>query len=177
MKKTILIGALILVVASATFAAAGPYGKRGACPLGAGPYAIESLNLTDEQAQRMMAARQSNFAEMQEVRNKLFQKRAELRLAWMQVEPDVAKIKGLQNEINELRAQQQDKRIDHRLALREILTPDQLTRHLALSSWGGKGQRGPGMTGRNFNPRGMGRGMGPAGAYGPGAWGSPPAVQ
>ena len=177
MKKTMLIGALILVLASATFATAGRFGMRGGCPLGLGPYAGENLNLTTEQAEKVMALRQSHFAETQEIRSRLFQKHAELRLAWMQVEPDKAGIESIQKEINELAAQQQERRINHRMAFREILTPEQLTRHLALSSWGGHGKRGPGMMSRGSSPRGMGRGMGPGSGYGPGAWASPPAVR
>lgn len=177
MKKTLVIGALVLVLASATFAAAGPYGKRLGVQGATGPYACNNLNLTTEQAEKLMALRQSNFSQMQEIRNKLFQKRAELRLAWMQVEPDVDKIKGLQKEINELMAQKQENMLNHRLAFRNILTPEQLTQHLAQCGWGGRDMRSPGMFKHGHRPRGMNRWNGPGAQFGPGTWANPPQVQ
>jgi Spy/CpxP family protein refolding chaperone len=177
MKKTLLIGALILVLASATFAAAGPYGKKGGFQSCTGPYAWNDLELTTAQAEKLTALRQSNFSEMQEVRNKLFQKSAELRLLWMQVDPDADKIKGIQKEMNALMEQKQEKRIDHRLAVRNILTPEQLTRHLARSGWYGQDRRSPGMFGKGFKSRGMNRYRGPGANSGPGMWGNPPQVQ
>ena len=168
MKKTMLAVALILVLASATFVMAGPYAKRAGCPLGFGPFPPQvDLNLTSEQAEKILALRQSNFDARQEVRNRLHQKRAEMRLAWMQLEPDVEKVRKIQSEINELRAMEQERSIEHRMALREILTPEQLTGYLAMSGWGGK--RHPGMMGRSYHPRAMTRGMSPPAFYGPGA--------
>jgi len=167
MKKTMLAAALILVLASATFVMAGPYGKRAGCPLGFGPFPQADLNLTSEQAEKILALRQSNFSERQEIRNRLHQRRAEMRLAWMQLEPDLEGIKRNQREINDLRALEQDRSIEHRMALRDILTPEQLTGYLAMSGWGGK--RHPGMMGRSYHPRAMTRGMSPPAFYGPGA--------
>ncbi|HDR14358.1 MAG TPA: periplasmic heavy metal sensor [Desulfobacteraceae bacterium] len=177
MKKTLLIGALIMVLASATFAVAGPYGKKPGFQPGTGPYAWNNLNLTTEQAEKLMALRQSNFAEMQGIRNELFQKRAELRLAWMQVDPDADKIKSIQKEINELTSQKQENMVDHRLAVRNILTSDQLTRYLSQCGWSGKDRRSPGMFKRGFKSKGMNRWSGPGAQYGPGMWTNPPAVQ
>lgn len=177
MKKKLFIGALVLVLASATFAAAGPFGKRPGFQSACGPYAWNNLDLTTEQAQKLMALRQSNFSQMQEIRNNLFQKRAELRLAWMQMDPDVAKIKNIQKEINALMAQKQEKMVDHRMAVRNILTPEQLTQHLAQCGWGGKGMRYPGMFHRGHRPGAMNRWNGPNAQCGPGMWTNPPEVQ
>jgi Spy/CpxP family protein refolding chaperone len=177
MKKTLVIGALILVLASATFAVAGPYGKRSGFQGADGPYAWNNLNLTTEQAEKLIALRQSNFSQMQEIRNKLFQKRAELRLAWMQIEPDVNKIKGLQKEINDLMAQKQENMVNQRLAFRNILTPEQLTQHLARCGWNGKDMRSPGKFQNGHRPRGMNRWNGPGAQFGPGMWSNPPQVQ
>ena len=177
MKKTLLIGALVLVLASATFAVAGPYGKRSGFQSATGPYAWNNLDLTTEQAEKLMALRQSNFSEMQEMRNKLFQKRAELRLAWMQLEPDADKIKTIQKEINQLMAQKQENMVDHRLAVRNILTPEQVTRHLAQCGWGGKNGRSPGMFRQGHRPRGMSQRGGPGTQFGPGMWTNPPQIQ
>jgi Spy/CpxP family protein refolding chaperone len=177
MKKTLLIGALVLVLASATFAAAGPYGKRSGFQGACGPYALNNLDLTTEQAQELLALRQSNFSQMQEIRNKLFQKRAELRLAWMQIEPDADRIKSLQKEVNDLMAQRQENMVDHRLAVRNILTPEQLSQHLAQSGWGGKDIRSRGMFRNSHRPRGMNRWNGPGAQFGPGMWTNPPQVQ
>ncbi len=178
MKKTLLIGALVLILATATFAVAGPYGRKGGPHFGAGTSAWSNLDLTTDQAEKLTAMRQSNFAEMQEIRNKLFQKRAELRLAWMQVEPDAGRIKGIQKEINSLVAQKQEKMVDHRLAVRNILTAEQLTRHLAQSGWCGQNKRSPGMYGKSGKSfRGTNTFRGQHAQFGPGAWGNPPAAQ
>jgi Spy/CpxP family protein refolding chaperone len=178
MKRTVLFGALVLILATATFAVAGPYGKKGGTHLGARTSVWNNLDLTTDQAEKLTAMRQANFAEKQEIRNKLFQKRAELRLAWMQVEPDADRIKGIQKEINSLVAQKQEKMVDHRLAVRNILTPDQLTRHLAQSGWCGQDTRSPGMYGKSGKSfRGMNKYRGQRAQFGPGAWGNPPAAQ
>ena len=177
MKRTMLIGALILVLATATFAAAGPYGGKRGGAFGPGPYGAVNLELTAEQAEKLAELRRSNFAEMQEIRNQLFQKRAELRLAWMQLEPDPARIRSIQKEINELRAQRQDKMVDHRMAFRNILTPEQLSKHLAAGCWNRPGKGRSGIMNKGFRRGGMARGVGPGACYGPGAWATPAAVR
>ena len=84
----------------------------------------------------------------------------ELKLLWMQMEPDVKKIKAKEKELHELTWQMKEKATDHRLSFRKILTSEQLSKFLAQRSSGcfnphGKNKRHPGyqegQCGRNKN--------------------------
>ena len=157
MKKiSIFTVALLLVFASATFVMAGQKGKGAG--MGGGRWMNAStfscLDLTTEQSEKIRALRETHLKEMAPLRTQLHTKRAELRLLWLQTNPDPAKIKVLQKEILGLRGQVQDKTTDHWLEFRNILTPEQLTKLLAQGL--GKGHHGP----RWGKGGGRGQGMG-----------------
>ena len=157
MKKiNIFAVALLLVFASAIFVMAGQTGQRAG--MGGGRWMNAStffcLDLTTEQSEKIRALRETHLKEMALLRTQLHTKRAELRLLWLQTNPDPAKIKALQKEILGLRGQIQDKSTDHWLEFRNILTPEQLTELLAKGlgrghhhgpRWGKGGGRGQGM--------------------------------
>jgi Spy/CpxP family protein refolding chaperone len=124
----------------------GPgYGPKGSW----GP----ALNLTAEQNQKIQAMRESFFKETLPLRNEMQTKRLELRTLWAQTNPDQEKILAKQKEINALRAQLQEKRTQHQLEMRKVLTPEQQAQ---------LGAYGPG-----FGP-GFGPGKGMRGGFGPG---------
>ena len=153
MKKITVIAAFLLVVASTTWVMAGPRGKGygGGGGWGMPPSALASLNLTTEQSDKIRALRESLLKEITPIRAQLFTKRAELRLLWMQTTLDPGKIRAAQKEVRDLMEQIQDKRTNFRLAFRNILTPEQVSKLLVHgfgkgfgSRWGrGKGA-GPG---------------------------------
>ncbi len=152
MKKTIILATLFLFVASANMAMAQPKGKGA----GIGARTISNLNLTADQYEKIRAMREAHMKEMIPVRTQLYSKRAELRLLWMQTNPDAAKIKAKQKELSKLREQVQEKNTDLRLAFRTILTPEQLSQYLAQG--GGKGCVAKAGR-RGFRGQGQGQGM------------------
>ena len=73
----------------------------------------------------MGALRESFFKEALPLRNDLMSKKLELRSLWLQTNPDEEKILAKQKEINDLKAQLQEKGTKNRLEMRKILTPEQ----------------------------------------------------
>jgi len=154
MKKISLCFALLLVIVPATLVMAGPY-ERGQGMMGTGwevgRQALSSLNLTAEQTEKIKALRESGQKEVAPLRVKLFTKRAELRLLWMQTNLEGDKIKAKQKEVLVLKGQILDKVTDIRLDFNKILTPEQRTQLLALiigkahhgPRWGKAGRKGP----------------------------------
>ncbi len=160
MKKFTLITTLIIMLASAPLVMAQPRGGKGEMGPGGKRHAsaLANLNLTAEQSEKIRAMREAHHRDIIPIQTKVFTKRAELRLLWMQTSPDAEKIKSKQKEIHELRGQLQEKRTDFRLEFLNILTPEQRTKLLA---------RG---LGRHHGPRGdkggyHGRDMGQGGRW------------
>jgi Spy/CpxP family protein refolding chaperone len=127
MKKVFYLAILLIFVASAAVVEAQP---RRMAP---GPAGAEGrkgalwsdLNLTEEQSEQIGAMRDSFQKEMMPFRMDIARKKLEMKLLWMEDDPDAAKIKAKQKEIQELRGQMAEKWIDFRLAFRSILTPEQ----------------------------------------------------
>jgi Spy/CpxP family protein refolding chaperone len=163
-ELAVTLGTILLVmgIAANAFAYRGGSGGMSA---GYG-YAIDdrmaaSLNLTAEQTAQIRSLREVQLKEIQPLQNKLYSKRSELKLLWLQQSPDEGKIKAIDQEIRSLRDQLQDKRTGHRLAIFKILTPEQQTKLQAYAagrgSGSGRGMRGQG--GMGMAPE-MGQGMG-----------------
>jgi len=162
MKKfTVIIGSLALVAALAAGAWAGNWGPGpgygpGNCPgyaaggPGGGPGYGPGPQMTKEEFAQFQAKRAAFLKDTLQLRQTKAIKRIELRTELAQVKPDQAKIKALQDELIDLRAQLAKKAND-----------------AGLPGYGfgrGKGRGfGPGM---GYGPRG---GFGPGGGYGPGA--------
>jgi zinc resistance-associated protein len=163
MKKTGLFATLILILAFAPLVMAGPRGIRGGMdqgPGGKGP-ALAELNLTAEQSEKIRALRESHHREVAPIRNQLFSKRAELRLLWMQTDPDPARIKAMQKEVLDLMGQLHEMKTDYRLGFRKILTPEQLSKFLAQGLERSHGPRGGWKGGRPHH----GKDRGPGGCW------------
>jgi len=148
MKKFSLLAALVTILASATFVIADPcgggeWGDHGWAMDGT---ILSKLNLTAEQTEKIRALRESFQKDITPLRTRIFEKKAEMRLLWMQTKPDAARIKTKQKEIHDLKWQVLEKATDFRLALRSVLTPEQLSKFLAMGGdWGqhhGMGRRG-----------------------------------
>jgi Spy/CpxP family protein refolding chaperone len=148
MKKCSLLAALVTILASATFVVASPcgggeWGNPGWAMDGT---ILSKLNLTAEQTEKIRTLRESFQKDITPFRTRIFEKKAEIRLLWMQTEPDAARIKAKGKEIHDLKWQVLEKATNFRLALRSVLTPEQLSKFLAMGGdWGrhhGRDRRG-----------------------------------
>jgi len=107
------------------------------------------LNLSDDQAVKIQALRETHLKNIAPIQDQLFSARNELRLLWNQPKPNADEITAKQQDMDALRIQLREKVTHHLLEVRELLTPEQQAR-LAVT--------GPGMG------RGMGGGHGKGGA-------------
>ena len=159
-----LVTVLIVMALSAYAFAYGPgsgRGHGGADCYGPDRSVLSQLNLTPEQTAKINALREANLRDTKPLKDKMFSKRGDLKLLWLQKNPDQSKITAAQKEIRALRDQMQDKMTVYRLDVLKVLTPEQQEK-LKASRWG----RGPGM-------KGGGPGMGPGMGQGPGMGGGP----
>jgi zinc resistance-associated protein len=161
MKKltTILVTLIAVTALTASAFAFGPGWGRG---YGSGPYygpderAFSGLNLTAEQTAKINALRDAYLKDTKPLQDKLFSKRGDLKLLWLQTNPDQNKILAVQKEIRALRDQMQDKMTTQRLEVLKVLTREQQEKVKSFRM--GRGF-GPGMRG-GPGPYGGGPGMG-----------------
>ena len=131
MKKICIIMVILLLAVSSVSVMADSgrpdkrWGKRGALIL-------DSLDLNAEQTEKVLNLKTAYLKEKDPIRSRLFNKRTELKLLWMQAKPEPDKIKSKQKEIHDLKWQLTVKRTEYRLAFRNILTPEQLSKYLVL---------------------------------------------
>jgi len=156
MNRTIvalgLVGALTLMAATAF--AWGPGFGRG-MGMGYGP-GMAGVNLSPEQAAKIQKIQGDRYAEMAPFRTEMVAKRTELQALFREPALDQAKIAAKQKEVTTLQAQMQEKALAARLAVAEVLTPEQRAQMPGF----GPGM-GPGVG------RGMGMGHGPRMGFGP----------
>jgi len=135
MKTNHLILLLIigLMITGATSVIAKPdgimrhYGKPGFSPL-------SQINLSTEQTEKIRKLRLGFEESVAPLRVQEHQVKAELNIFWLQMTPDINKIKSAHKKIHDIKFQILEKETDFRIAMREILTKDQLSRFLALGS-------------------------------------------
>jgi len=162
-KLTMTLVTVLVVTALSTYAFAyGPGWGRGH---GGGPYdgcdpaTLSRLNLTAEQTTKINAFREAFLKDDKPLQDKMFSKRGDLKLLWLQQNPDQEKILAVQKEIRALRDQIQEKRDVYRLNVYNVLTPQQKEK---LKSYGPGRGFGHGMKGGSgFPGRGPGMGGGP----------------
>ncbi len=156
MKKLMVILTVVLLTAmvSSPALARGWGGHMG--PAYGGDFTnAPGLNLTAEQKTKIDALRDAFLKEVKPLQDRLYSKRGDMKLLWLERTPDQAKIAAAQKEVQALRDQIQDKALKHRFAVLNTLTPEQQD---ILRSYGPMGRGfGPAM-GRHGG--GMGRGMG-----------------
>ncbi len=129
---------------------------------------VQGLNLTAEQKAKISDLRTAHLKEVKPLQDKMHSLRGDLRLLWLEKNPDEAKIRATEKEIRTLRDQIQDKGQDYRWAVYKSLTPEQQQtlkqNRMTGRCFGPNGQgAGPGMgqgMGKGMGP-GMGQGMGP----------------
>jgi Spy/CpxP family protein refolding chaperone len=89
-----------------------------------------NLNLTAEQSAKIQALRETHLKEITPLRNQIFSKQAELKLLWVQSNPDKNKIVSTQKEISDLQYRIKEKSINSRLEISKVLTPEQQAKRL-----------------------------------------------
>jgi len=173
MKRVVLTVITVLVMVALTTTSfaygwgQGMHGGRGpgygACQSG-DVQGLAGLSLTADQEAKIKSLREAQLKDVKPIQDKIFSKRGELKLLWLQQNPDQEKITAVQKEIRSLRDQLQDKQTNHRLAVLKVLTPEQQTKVQSFAAGRGFGK------GRGFSPGG-GPGGG-CGGYGPGPRGN-----
>ena len=173
MKKfTLTLVTVLAVTALAASAFAfGPGGGRGhggGLCYGGDITGLSALNLTAEQTAKINALREAHLKDIKPLQDKMFSKRGDLKLLWLQTNPDKDKILAAQKEIRTLRDQMQDKMTAYRLEVLKVLTPEQQEK---LKSYKYGRGFGPGMGGDRGWQGGPGyRGGGPGMGPGSGNW-------
>ncbi|MDP2267949.1 MAG: Spy/CpxP family protein refolding chaperone, partial [Deltaproteobacteria bacterium] len=155
MKKIILaIGFILLTMAFSTNLMAWEYGRGRAhmMPGNArqqeGMHALYGkLNLTADQKAGIETLRNAHLRDIKPFQDQMFSKRGDLKLLWLQTNPDKEKILAVQKDIRAIRDQIQDRAVAHRVDAFNILTPEQQEKVKAFS--GGRG------TGYGMGARGM----------------------
>ena len=129
MKKLVVAAAAVLFVAAMATVALSDTGGRGH---GKGPCrgegsmaAMSKLDLTADQTAKMKALQEAHLKEVKPLEEKLFAKRGDMRLLWIQETPDQQKIKTALKEMRELRDQIQDKKFALHQEMLKVLTPEQ----------------------------------------------------
>jgi Spy/CpxP family protein refolding chaperone len=172
MKKlvmTFVVLFAVVILAASAFAVGPGWGRGhggghqggGDC-YGADLTAVPGLNLTTEQTAKINALREDHLKDVKPVQDKMFSKRGDLKMLWLQMNPDQEKIRQTQKEIRTLRDQMEDKKDTLRLEVLKVLTPEQQEKLNAYRP------------GRGFFDPGMKGGAGPQG--GPGHHGGGPGM-
>jgi zinc resistance-associated protein len=140
-KKTLIISAIVLLSGAAlAFAHGGGYGRGyGGHMMGHGmgygpghPMDREGYgphmrgygcgaNLSDEDAAKLNAARDKFFAETRTLRQQIDEKRLALRSELSKEEPDSAKAAKVQKELSQLESDFDQKALQHRIEMRQLL--------------------------------------------------------
>ena len=120
-KNTLTVIGIVLAIAlvGGWAFAHGPGGKRGHGETGCcgGSYS----NLSPEQKEKLQAQKQKFYEDTAELRRELSQKRRELRDLWRDPNADTEKIRAKQKELFELQRRLQERALEHKLAIRELL--------------------------------------------------------
>jgi Spy/CpxP family protein refolding chaperone len=83
------------------------------------------LNLKPEQTAKINAFREANLRDIKPIQDKMFSKRGDVGLLWLQTNPDQEKIMAAQKEISALRDKMQDKITGYWLDFLKVLTSEQ----------------------------------------------------
>ena len=143
MRKTkhtlTVIGIVVAIVIVIGWAFAhGPRGDKGYGDRRYG-YADPYANLSPEQREKLQAQEQKFYEDTAELRRELSQKRLDLRSLWIDPKADPQKIKVRQREVFELQRRIQEKAMEHKLAIRELLPEEGIGR----GPWGSGMGYGP----------------------------------
>ena len=127
MKKAILAVSLILslLMVSQTMAWSP---RNGNPPMnGIGMGWMSNLNLTQDQKAKLAELRQNMVKETMTVRSKLAALSIEFRTLFVRQDADEAKLKAMHSKMLTMQRRLQETLLTYRLAMRKILTPQQLS--------------------------------------------------
>jgi Spy/CpxP family protein refolding chaperone len=125
----------------------GGWGRGGG--MGGGRFAPDPavlkqrLGLSDAQVKQMETLRTQHQAGLEPLRLEKRRLHAQLRVVWLEQQPDFAKVKALTDKLAAVQQKLAQKRVDHRIAVAKVLTPAQRLKFLAGGFGQGRG-RGPG---------------------------------
>jgi Spy/CpxP family protein refolding chaperone len=162
LKKILLITAIVaLLIGSLTLAAFayGPGNGGGWGCKGGGNFGINSLNLTAEQQQKILAIRQEFQKNTLALRQEMRKKRQELQPLWSADTINQGAIDAKTREMNSLRIQMVQKSREMSGKIKAVLTPEQLKQLESRKQERGQGHRGPGMWGGGNGSPGNGNGI------------------
>ena len=158
---------MIAMTVTATLVMAQGYGRAA----GNSNWWMDDLNLTVDQ-QKTITTMQTQFQKDQiKARSRLETAQVELRGLMTNPSENTKQIKATQAEINQIRTELQNAGVDHRVAIRKLLTPEQ---QILFDKRGGRGMgNGQGMRdGRGSgNMGGRGGSGGSRGIHTPGTGG------
>jgi Spy/CpxP family protein refolding chaperone len=172
MKKILLaIGFTLFTLVISTNLMAFEYGRGRAHMMPErgrqqeGLYALYGkLNLSADQKAKIEALRNAHLRDIKPLQDQMFSKRGDLKLLWLQANPDKEKILAVQRDIRATRDKIEDKAVAHRVDVFTVLTPEQQEKARAFI---GGHTPGAGM-GEGWGQRGMGPGAGPGSGPGSG---------
>lgn len=145
----------------------GPGFHHGPGPLGFGPRMMRALDLTDAQRDQIHQILESHRDQNADLREQMKAFHEQMRSLWSADQPDKDAILAQWAEGQSLRAQMFEKTVDVRLAVRAVLTPEQLTKLQQMREKMGErfdgegpcgGMGGPGHHKGHRGHRGMGGG-------------------
>jgi zinc resistance-associated protein len=105
-----------------------------------------NASYTQEQQQKLNRMDQKFFDETASLRNNIWNKQNEMSILLNKENPDAAKIKALQKEINTLKNQMAEKRLEYRLEANKVVPDNTYSRGYGrgMGGYGGRGGYGPG---------------------------------
>lgn len=158
-RKAMWMGIAVLVL-TLGYTAVQARGHRGRQHHNAGPR-FEALDLTQEQKDQMRSLRTKNRKAMIELKAKAELAQVELHELMRERNPSEKKVEQAVAKINAARGKMMERQVKQKLAMKKVLTDEQLQKLEEMP----KGRRGGGEGGRYFRGQrrghpGQGQGMG-----------------
>ena len=126
MKKRMIVLMIVLFVAMASAPALAQRGYFIDAPAYIEDIsAVPGINLTEEQKIEMDTLRESYRKEAWPLQERLSEKKASLRMLWLERNPDQSKIGSMQHEIDGLRKGLREMDREYRRSVNEVLAPEQ----------------------------------------------------
>jgi hypothetical protein len=117
-----VIGITVAIVIIGGWALAhGPWGASGYGPRGYDGYADPYSNLSPERREKLQAQEQEFYQDTADLRRELHRKSLEMERLWTDSKADPENIKAKQGEVFELKQRLQNKVLEHRMAIRELV--------------------------------------------------------
>jgi len=126
MKKRMIVLMIVLFIATASTSALAQRGYfRDGTAYIEDISAVPGINLTEEQKIEMDTLRGSCRKEAWPLQERLSEKKASLRMLWLERNPDQSKIGSVQHEIDGLRKRLREMDREYRRSVNDVLAPEQ----------------------------------------------------